>query len=116
MRPWVFGSQSTSLLETREARRYPIEFDGPGQYRDDFEITLPEGYEVDELTAPMSRDVGFAVYQSKTERAGRALRYSRTLEIKQLSVAAENSEQLKKFYREIYADERRVVVLQPSAH
>lgn len=116
VRPWVLGSRSSALLETREVRQYPIEFDGPVQYRDHFEITLPDGYEADELPAPITSDVGFAVYESKTERAGRTLRYTRTLEIRHLSVAAADAGQLKQFYREIYADERRVVVLKPGVH
>lgn len=111
LRPWVLGSLSSSILETREARQHPVEFDGPAQYRDSFEIALPDGYDVDDLPDPTSLDVGVATYESKTELAGRTIRYSRVLEIKQLSVPASNAEQLKNFYRNIYGDERRVVAL-----
>jgi hypothetical protein len=116
LRPWVLGSRSSGLLETREARQHPIEFDGPVQYRDSFEIALPDGYDVDDLPDATSLDIGVATYESKTELVGRAIRYSRVLEIKQLSVPASNAEQLKKFYRGIYGDERRVVALKQRAH
>jgi hypothetical protein len=116
LRPWVLGSRSSGLLETREARQHPIEFDGPVQYRDSFEIALPDGYDVDDLPDATSLDIGVATYESKTELVGRAIRYSRVLEIKQLSVPASNAEQLKKFYRSIYGDERRVVALKQRAH
>ncbi|MFL6547303.1 MAG: DUF3857 domain-containing transglutaminase family protein [Povalibacter sp.] len=116
LRPWVLGSRSSSLLETREARQHPIEFDGPGQYRDSFEISLPEGYDVEDLPDATSLDIGVATYESKTELVGRTIRYSRILEIKQLSVPASNADQLKKFYRNIYGDERRVVALKQRVH
>ena len=43
VRPRVLGSKSSSLLETKEARQFPIEFDGPIKDTDAFEITLPAG-------------------------------------------------------------------------
>lgn len=116
LRPWVFGSRSSALLETRETRQYPIEFEGPAQYRDDFDIQLPDGYEADELPSPVDRDAGFAVYRSTTEQTGRTIHYARTLEIRQLSVSAADAGQLRQFYRDIFADERRVIVLKPLTH
>jgi hypothetical protein len=38
VRPRVLGNQSSALLETKEPRQYPIEFDGPEHDRDVFEI------------------------------------------------------------------------------
>ena len=40
--------------------------------------------------------------------------YSRTFEVKELSVPAAKAEELKKFYRIIAGDERNTVVLRPS--
>ena len=40
VRPRVLGSKSSGLLETPEPRRYPVEFDGPRQDTDTFEITF----------------------------------------------------------------------------
>jgi hypothetical protein len=47
VRPRVIGSKSSGLLETREPRNFSIEFEGPAQDTDTFEIALPPGYEVD---------------------------------------------------------------------
>ena len=66
-----------------------------------FEIAIPAGYEVEELPPPVNVDEGFVSYRSKTEMVGRALRYSRVFEIKDLSVPASKAEQLKEFYRVI---------------
>ncbi len=115
VRPWVLGSQSTNLLETREARQHPIEFEGPALESDSFEITLPDGYEIEELPPATHLDIGYLVYDSKTEQIGRTIRYVRTLEVKNLSVPTDKAEQLKQFYRLVYADERHMAVLKRSA-
>ena len=116
VRPRVLGSKSSALLETREARENPIEFEGPRLDSDNFEITFPAGYEVDELPAPVDADLGFASYHSRTQAVGHTLRYTRTFEIKGLSVPVARAEELKQFYRVIWTDERRTAVLRPIAH
>jgi len=111
VRPWVLGSYSSGLLETKDPRQHSVEFDGPALNGDTFEIELPDGYVVDALPAPTNIDIGFLSYQSKTEVAGRKIRFVRTLEVKQLAVPAASAQQLKQFYRSVYSDERRVAVL-----
>ena len=46
---------------------------------------------------------------------GRALRYTRTFEIKNLSVPVSEVEQLKEFYRIITGDERNSAILKRTA-
>jgi hypothetical protein len=111
VRPRVLGSKSSGLLETPEPRRYPIEFDGPVVDTDNFEITLPPNYVVDDVPPAIDADFGFASYHSKTEVAGNVLRYHRSFEVKELSVPVSQADQLKKFYRIIASDERNTVVL-----
>jgi hypothetical protein len=115
VRPRVLGTKSSALLETKEARRFAIEFDGPVRDIDTFEITLPAGYEVDDLPPPVDVDYGYASYHAKSEVAGNIIRYNREFEVKELSVPASKAEELKKFYRIIATDERNTVVLKPSA-
>ena len=115
VRPRVVGNKSSSVLETKEPRQLPLEFDGPYLDSDSFEITLPPGYEVDDLPPPVSEDHSFASYHSKTEVNGNVLHYTRTMEIKELSVPVSKMEELKKFYRVIASDERNNAVLKPAA-
>ena len=115
VRPRVLGSKSSPLLETKEPRRYPIEFSGPIRDTDAFEITLPPGYEVDDIPPPVDADFGFASYHSKTEVNGNVIGYTRTFEIKDLSVPVSKAEELKKFYRIITSDERNTAVLKPAS-
>jgi len=114
VRPRVIGSKSSGLLETKEQRKFPIEFEGPARDTDTFEITLPAGYEVDDLPPPVDADYSFASYHSKTEATGALVRYTRTFEIKELSVPVSRADELKTFYRTIASDERNTVVLKLS--
>ncbi len=114
VRPRVLGSRSSALLETKESRKFPVEFQGPSLDSDTFEITLPAGYEVSDLPPPVDVDYDFASYHSKTEANGNTLKYTRRLEVKELTVPVAQVEALKKFYRIIASDERNTAVLQPA--
>jgi Domain of Unknown Function with PDB structure (DUF3857)/Transglutaminase-like superfamily len=115
VRPRVLGSKSSGVLETKEPRKFPFEFDGPVRDTDSFEITLPAGYEVDELPPPTDVEFSFGSYHSKTEANGQVLHYTRSMEIKELSVPVGKMDELKKFYRMIASDERNTAVLKPAA-
>jgi hypothetical protein len=114
VRPRVLGNKGSAILESKDPRKFPVEFDGPYQDTDSFEIALPPGYEVDELPPPANLDLSFASYHSKTETAGRTIHYTRSIEIKELTVPVEKMDELKKFYRVIAADERSTAILKPS--
>ena len=116
VRPRVLGLNSSDLLETKEPRKYPVEFEGPSKNTDTIEIAIPSGYEVDDLPSPVNADYSFASYHSKTEVNGSTLKYTRTFEIKELSVPVSKIEDLKKLYRIIAGDERNTAVLKPAAH
>lgn len=115
VRPRVIGNKASGVLETKEPRRYPVEFEGPSRDTDSFEITLPQGYEVDDLPPPIHAEYSFASYESKTETSGNVLRYTRTFEVKETSVPLSKVEDLKKLYRIIATDERNTAVLKPTA-
>ena len=115
VRPRVLGNKVTTILDSKEPRVFPVEFDGPYRDTDTFEITLPPGYEVEELPPPANLDLSFASYHSKTEAAGQTIRYTRTVEIKELAVPVSKMDELKKLNRLISADERSTAILKPVA-
>jgi len=59
----------------------------------------------------VNEDIGFASYKSATEFKGNLLRYTRTLEVKELSLPAAKADALKHFFRVIENDERMNAVL-----
>jgi len=111
VRPRVLGVKTSGVLETKEPRKFPVELDGPSRDTDTFDITIPAGLVVDDVPPPLDADYGFASYHSKTEVKGNVIHYSRTFEVKELSVPVAKSDELKKFYRQIGGDERNTVVL-----
>jgi hypothetical protein len=114
VRPRVIGSKGLGFLETKEPRKFPIEFEEPTRDTDTFEITIPPGYVVDDLPPPVDADYGFASYHSKTVVNGNVVDYTRTFEVKELSVPVSKADDLRRFYRIIAGDERNTVVLKPS--
>src|SRR5712692_7673625 len=113
LRPRVMGSKSSGILETKEPRKFPVEFEGPVRDTDSFEITIPPGYDVDDLPPPVDSEYSFASYHSRTAAKGDVIHYTRTFEVKELSVPVERMEELKKFYRIVASDERNTAVLKP---
>jgi len=114
VRPRVLGQKASAILETREARSFPIEFKGPVKDVDIFEIKVPAGYEVDDLPPPVDADFNFASYHSKTEAKDNVIIYTRTFEVKELSVPVKQADELKRFYRIVAGDERNTAVLKAA--
>ncbi len=114
VRPTVVGSWYSDILEKKEPRLYPVEFEGPMRNVDSFEIKLPEGYSVDDLPPPVDAEYFFGSYHSKCEVKNGALHFVRTMEIKELSVPVDKLSDLKTFYRIVGSDERSTAVLKPK--
>jgi len=115
VRPRVLGVKTSGIMETKDPRKFAVEFEGPSHDTDTFEIAIPAGYVVDDIPPPIDADYSFASYHAKTEVKGNLIRYSRTLEVKELSVPVAHTDDLKKFYRIIAGDERNTVVLKTGA-
>jgi hypothetical protein len=111
VRPRVLGVKTSGIMETKETRKFAVEFEGPSRDTDTFEIAIPPGYVVDDVPPPVDADFSFASYHAKTEISANVIHYSRTLEVKELSVPAAHADELKRFYRIIASDERNTVVL-----
>lgn len=111
VRPRLLGSYSRGFLETEQPRQNPIEFRYRMRVSDAFDIILPPGFVADDLPPAVDADNDFAAYHSSTQVVGNTLRYSRTFEIKSLTVPAARAEELRQLYRTINADERQQATL-----
>ena len=105
------------VLEAKEKkeRKYPVEFPDATLQSDIVEIALPSGYKVDELPPPVEIDTGIALYRSKVEMVGNVLHYSRIYQIKDVLVPTSRLDELRKFYRQVAADEHSSAVLKRAA-
>jgi hypothetical protein len=114
VRPRVLGEKALALLETKDPREHPIEFESAERDSDVIEITLPSGLSLESLPAPVDIDDGFAAFRSKSELLGRTLRYTRVLEIEQPSVPVDRAKELRTFYRAVATDERNEAAFRHS--
>jgi hypothetical protein len=77
VRPRVLGNKALTFHETKERRLFPIEFEPPLRDTDNFEITIPSPYEVDELPPSVDTDYSLASYDCKAEVSENLIRYTR---------------------------------------
>ena len=109
VRPRVVGSDTLSFDD--KARTVPIELGATGRWHDSFDITLPQGFVVDETPDPVDMDTDFASYHSKIEAKGNTLHYERSYEVKQVELPAEKAMDFRKLESAILTDERGTAVL-----
>ncbi len=76
VRPRVLG-ELAGPWDANKPRHYAYDFRAPFLDRDTVEISLPDGFTVDELPDPAKATFPFAEYVSKTESAEGVLKYTR---------------------------------------
>src|SRR5581483_9632677 len=117
VRPRVVGQKGWAIpIEKDKKRLYPVQIAEASLQSDDFEITLPPGYVVDELPPPVEAKCDYGSYSSQVEVTGNTLHYKRTYEIKDVTVPAEKLDAFRDFLRQINSDERQSAVLRKAAN
>jgi len=110
VRPRVVGEMA-GYYDISKPRHYSYEFEVPFTRSDKVEISLPEGFQVDELPEPSHVSFPFGEYVSKTEKAGNVLKYTRQYKVQTTIVPLEKMEDLKRLFGQINADEKNMAVL-----
>lgn len=111
--PRILGSDSLSVPEVMEGkpRLYNIELGHPGRWSDDFDITLPAGYAVDETPDPVNLDLGFAAYRSSVSAKDGVLHYEREYTVRAVEIPPAKAAALRQLENAIIADEKGFAVL-----
>lgn len=112
LRPHVLGSESFPV--DNKPRKLAIDLGATRVVHDDFTISLPSGYAVDELPQPVNVDLGFAAYTSESKVTGQAIHYTRTYTVRDVQLPAERYAEVKKLARVIETDEQSSAVLKHS--
>ena len=110
VRPRVVG-ELAGPWDPNKPRHYAYDFRAPFLDRDSIEISLPPGFQVDELPEPAKASFPFAQYVSKTENSGSVLKYTREYRITATQVSMDQMDQLKKLFGQINLDEKNMAVL-----
>ena len=110
VRPRVVGEKA-GYFDPTKPRHYPYELYAPCLDSDAVEITLPDGFKVDELPDPAKASYPFGEYTSKTESAGNVLKYTREYKMSITLVPLDHIDQLRRMFSQIVSDERNMAVL-----
>lgn len=109
LRPRVLGHEGPE--PDHKARHIAVDLGATEQITDDYAITLPSGYAVDEVPDPVKVDLGFASYESSSHVVNNTLHYTRTYTVRQLTLPAEKYADVQRLAGIIYADEQNQAVL-----
>ena len=109
VRPRVVGDDARPLDD--KPRKYPIDLSATGRWRDTFDITLPDGYVVDETPDPVNEDLDFASYHSNVTAKGNVLHYEREYVVRQVEIPPDKALEFRKFESAILSDEKGTAVL-----
>jgi|SRR5579875_112896 len=113
LRPRVLGEKDPDVNPV--GRKYPLQLADATLQTDQFDFTLPPGYKVDSLPAPVNVDCGFILYKSRMSVTGSVLHYSRLYEVNHVNVPVAEMGAFHKAMNAIASDERTSVILRSSA-
>jgi hypothetical protein len=109
VRPRVVGSDA--LPADDKPRTVPIDLNATGHWHDSYDITLPDGYAVDEMPDPVNLDTDFASYHSTVSAKGNVLHYERDYKVSQVELPPEKGQEFQHLQGAILSDEKSTVVL-----
>ncbi len=113
VRPRVIGEMA-GAYDSSKPRHYAYEMEAPFILSDEIQITLPEGFQVDELPEPAKASFAFGDYVSKTEKIGNILKYTRQYRMQTTLVPLEKMGDLKRMFSQINLDEKSMAVLKKA--
>jgi len=103
-------NRSGLKLDEEEGRTVDFVFKSEWRDEDDYEIEIPEGYEVESAPAEVSIKTEFGTYASSTRLVGNKIYYHRVREQFSGRFPARDGARLAKFFADIYkADRSRLV-------
>jgi transglutaminase-like putative cysteine protease len=109
VRPRVVDSYASYFDD--KPRTVPIDLSATGHWHESFDITLPQGYVVDETPDPVDVDTDFVSYHSKISAQGDKLHYERDYQVKKVELPANKSFEFRKAESAILRDEKGTAVL-----
>ena len=103
--------QSATYYDFSEAKRAsPVVLD-PESFSETVVAQLPAGFVLDELPDPVELKTPFGTYRSNCEVKDGVLTYTRSMEVRGMTVPAGSYGDLRKFFGSVYAAEQSPVVL-----
>jgi Domain of Unknown Function with PDB structure (DUF3857) len=116
VRPRVVGTDAMPFND--KPRTVPIDLQATGKWHDSYDITLPDGYVVDEMPDPVNLDSDFASYHSSITTPesgkGKVLHYERDYMVRKVELPADKAKEFAHMESAIVSDEKATVVLKKA--
>jgi hypothetical protein len=113
--PLLFFSETVNPFQ-QETREYPVDFVFPNQEKYLTIISIPEGYVVESMPAPVA--IVFTdellSYKFNISSNGKQIQVSSVFDVKTSVLSPEDYEELKKFYSEMIKKQTEKVVLKKA--
>ena len=110
--PMLFHA-STENPFTQEERKYPVDFSFPYQDNYMFNITIPEGYEIEAIPQPITlvMEDNLGTFKYNISNVGNKIQLKAVLDISEPNISAEKYATLKDFYRAMIEKQNEKVIL-----
>jgi hypothetical protein len=103
-------ARTTQYPFAAEKRKYPVVLDSES-YSETVRVTLPAGFEVDEMPDSAKLDAPFGTYRFSYAVNGGVLLFTRSLEVKATTVPAAEYGRVREFFGQVLGSEQSPVVL-----
>jgi hypothetical protein len=110
----LFGSSEKHVFEHAD-RVHPLYFRHPYLKSDEITVTLPLGWSIGSVPAPINQDAKAVMYTVKSENNKGSLHLSRTLRVDLLLLDKDKYSILRQFFQLVRTGDEQQVVLQPSS-
>jgi hypothetical protein len=113
LRPRIFGSHAHVVPEVMEGKQrdYPIELGHPGHWRDSYDITIPDGYVIDDIPNPVRVDLDFASYRASVSAQGKVLHYESEYVVRDIEIPSAKAASFRLLESAILSNEKSSAVL-----
>jgi hypothetical protein len=116
VRPRVVGTDVLPFSD--KPRTVPIDLSATGTWHDSYDISIPDGFVVDEMPDPVNLDTDFASYHSWVTTPpsgnGKVLHYERDYTVKKVELPPEKQREFLHLEGVIVSDEKSTVVLKKA--
>jgi hypothetical protein len=109
----IFSASEKRVFE-HEQRVHPIYFEYPFQQEDDVTISLPTGWQVSSLPAPLNQDGHVVLYSLKAENDKGTVRFTRKLNVGLIILEQKYYPALRNFFQVVRTGDEEQIVLQPG--
>ena len=114
-RPSLYQAVLSSTPFSKPDRKFDVCFAGISMNSSETEITLPEGFNVEEIPANVSLKLDFATYNIVYTLEGNVLKISEKLVRQDARIPVDRYQEVRKFYQDVIQAQKQQVVMRTAS-